>query len=118
MWTELGIPKGDVEAWQAIGFGPFEAALAFGDGSTPLIAVLHPHPLLKTAAAWKQAGLGTAEGISWHRAGFNVKEAIEWRQAGVSLNEARILQRPYGKFPDFRTRNTKPGAPQPAGLGR
>jgi hypothetical protein len=34
-WEAFGVNSADVPQWQALGFGPFEAALTHGDGFTP-----------------------------------------------------------------------------------
>lgn len=89
LWEELGIDSGAIGAWEAIGFSPFEAALAHGDGYTPMMAVHYRRQLQKAARPWVQRGLDTLEGLHWHRAGFGVKEARRWRTSGVDVKTAR-----------------------------
>jgi len=96
-WAELEVPQREIEGWKSAGLSPFEAALAHGDGFTPLIAVHFRRQLRKTSAAWQRVGLDTKEGLSWHRAGFTAKEAVTWRDAGVSLDAARASQDGYNK---------------------
>lgn len=96
-WAAFEIPQLEIEGWKSASLSPFEAALAHGDGFTPLIAVHYRRQLRRTAAAWQRAGLGTKEGLFWHRAGFTAKEAVKWRDAGVSLDAARALQHGYNK---------------------
>ena len=55
--------------WKAISFGPFEAAMAHGDGFTPSSAVHYRHQLHKIARSWGHVGFSTTEGLRWHRAG-------------------------------------------------
>ena len=88
-WEELGIDNAAIGAWDAIGFSPFEAALAHGDGYTPMMAVHDRRQLQKAARPWVQRGLDTLEGLHWHRAGFGVKEAMRWRTRGVDVKTAR-----------------------------
>lgn len=89
LWEELGIDGAAVGAWDAIGFSPFEAALAHGDGYTPMMAVHSSRRLKRAARPWAQRGLDTLEGLHWHRAGFGVKEAMRWRTRGVDVKTAR-----------------------------
>lgn len=96
-WDELGVPASDVEQWKAIGFGPFQAALARGDGFTPLIAVhrAYKHQFTRTEAAWRRSGISPTESLRWHRAGFAPKQAARYRAAGVDLNTARASRRDW-----------------------
>ncbi len=87
-WQEYGIPRAEVEEWKALDFSPFEAALARGDGFTPLNVVHMRRQLRKTAAGWRRVGLDSVEGVAWHRAGFGVREAIRWNVAGVDIQTA------------------------------
>lgn len=88
-WGEMGVPPDDVEGWQQLGFGPFEAALAQGDGYTAFNSVHSRHQLLKTAAGWRNIGLDNAEGRRWHRAGFAPRQVSKYLQDGVTLEMAR-----------------------------
>ena len=94
-WEEFGVDPSDVPGWKALGFGPFEASMAHGDGFTPTFAVDYRRQLSKTAASWTCAGLGTPEGLRWHRAGFAAKEATRWRSLGVDVDAARALRAGY-----------------------
>lgn len=96
-WAEFEIPQLEIKGWKTAGLSPFEAALAHGDGFTPLIALHYRRQLRKTAAAWQRVDLDTKEGLFWHRAGFTAKEAVKWRDAGVSLAAARASQHRYNK---------------------
>lgn len=88
-WEEFDIDPGGAEAWKAIGFGPFEAALAYGDGFAPGFAATYHHQLHQVADSWVRRGLDTAEGLRWHRAGFTADEADRYRGSGVELAVAR-----------------------------
>lgn len=94
-WAELGVPTREVAHWKAQGFGPFEAALARGDGFTPLMVTHYRHQFLRTSRAWKRQGLDDGEGLRWHRAGFAVAEALRWRGRGVDVATARIRRDGY-----------------------
>ncbi len=87
-WEELGVDAGEAAAGQAIGFGPFEAALAAGDGFTPSFAAHYRAQLRRTAQAWLRSGMGEVEALGWHRAGFGVGEALRWRARGAYPQEA------------------------------
>lgn len=91
-WDDLAVPANEVGEWKAIGFGPFQAALAHGDGFTPLIASHHvyQHQFARTTAAWRRRGVSPSEAIRWHRAGFAATEAARCQAAGVSLEAARF----------------------------
>lgn len=91
-WEELGLDGARAPAWKAIGFAPFEGALASGDGFTPGNAVHHRRQLHRLARTWNRSGLGTAEGLRWHRAGFTAPEARRWRSNGVDLESARLVR--------------------------
>jgi len=95
-WEELGFEVAEVPAWTALGFGPFEAAIAHGDGYTPMFAAEYTGPLKKTAARWTRVGLGTSEGLRWHLAGFSPKEAIRWQTLGIDVKAARTRRSGYG----------------------
>ena len=97
-WEALGVPLAEVTRWETLDFGPFEAALAHGDGFTPLSAVHYRRQLRKTADGWRRIGLATRSGLGWHRAGFGAKEATRWRSLGVDVDAAR--RRRDGYHPD------------------
>ena len=99
-WEHLGVPLDRVAEWEAIGFGPFEAALAKGDGFTPLNAVHYRRQLQRVAGSWLRNGLGTTEGLEWHRAGFAVREAIGWRRQGIDVETARARSSGYQTQPE------------------
>jgi hypothetical protein len=88
-WAEFGFEPADACGWQALGFGPFEAAMAHGDGYTPMFATHYTGPLQEMAASWARVGLGNPEGLRWHLAGFAAKEAIRWRKLGTDVEAAR-----------------------------
>ena len=94
-WEVFRVPLAQVKEWKSLDFGPFEAALAHGDGFTPLNAVHYRRQLLKTAESWRRIGLDSIEGLGWHRAGFGTKEAIRWRSRGVDIETARGLRDGY-----------------------
>ena len=75
-WDEFSISPADAPGWRTLGFSPFEAALAHGDGYTPMFATHYSRQLQRTAASWTRVGLGTPEGLRWHLAAFSAKEAI------------------------------------------
>lgn len=97
VWDELGVPAAEVKGWKALGFEPFEAALANGDGFPPLSAGHYSRPLRKTAERLRRAGLDSAEGLRWHRAGFGATEAARWRSAGVDLDTAKRRRDGYDR---------------------
>ncbi len=98
-WAELGVPAQDVAQWKAQGFGPFEAALAQGDGFSPSIVTHYRRQLLRIARAWERQCLDSAEGLHWHRAGFAVPDAVRWRAQGVDVATARIHRDGYDQMP-------------------
>ena len=112
-WEQLGVPLDKVPEWEAIGFGPFEAALAQGDGFTPLNVVHYRRQLQRVARSWTQKGLGTTEGLRWHRAGFSVREAMGWRRRGVDVDTARARRSGYDA--GTRTPPDQPSAKSQAG---
>jgi hypothetical protein len=95
-FEQLGIDANEGAAWRAAGVGPFEAALAHGDGITPSTIVHYRHQLQRIASAWVREGLDSADGLEWHRAGFAAKEAAGWRAAGIDLERARARRSGYG----------------------
>ena len=106
-WIDLGVHAKDVAAWKAEGFGPFDAAMAQGDGITPTIAGPYRHQLRRTARRWVRQGLGSLEGPVWHQAGFTAADAQRWRSQGVDVATARIRRDGYGRG---STRTGLPGA--------
>jgi hypothetical protein len=99
-WEEFGFEPAEVPGWIALGFGPFDAAMAHADGYTPMFAAHYTGPLQKMAAFWTRVGLGTPEGLRWHTAGFAPKEAIRWRTLGVDVDAARTRRSNYGRTAD------------------
>lgn len=89
-WEELGVRRETREAWKALAFEAFDAALAQGDGFGPSSARHHLPFLTHVASTWKSAGLASAEGLRWHRAGFGAGEAAEWLGKGVDLDAAAV----------------------------
>jgi hypothetical protein len=87
-WEAFGVREGTVEGWQALGFGPFEAALAQGDGYGPGSARHLGRRLQELARGWRHVGMASAEGLRWHRAGFEAKEAARLQDQGVPLERA------------------------------
>ncbi|HZU80765.1 MAG TPA: hypothetical protein VE991_12685 [Acidimicrobiales bacterium] len=98
-FEELGIDAKDAADWSDVGFGPFEAALAHGDGFTPSIIEHYRHQLERIARSWAEVGLDCAEGLQWHRAGFAAKEAASWRAQGVDVETARARRAGYVHAP-------------------
>ncbi|MGH9082725.1 MAG: hypothetical protein ACRDY3_04375 [Acidimicrobiales bacterium] len=86
-WEAFGVRPETVGAWRALGFGPFEAALAQGDGYGPQSARHAAARLRRLARSWRHVGLASAEGLRWHRAGFEAREAARWQDQGVDLEE-------------------------------
>jgi len=94
-WEEFGLDSAKMAGWKAIGFDPFETAMAHGDGFTPSFAVHYRKQLHQTARSWERVGLDTAEGLRWHRAGFAAKEAVRWRSLGVDVEKASTRRAGY-----------------------
>ena len=88
-WEVFCVHPTQVEEWKKLGFDPFEAALAQGDGFPPAVAAHYRRQLRATADRWRRVGLDSADGLRWHRAGFGAKRAARWRQLGVDLEAAR-----------------------------
>ncbi len=95
-WEAFGVRPIQVEGWKSLGFGPFEAAMAQGDGYTPTFALDYRRQLQVTATWWTRVGLASTEGLRWHRAGFGAKEAARWRSLGVDVEAARGQRAGYG----------------------
>ena len=87
-WEAFGIRDGSVEGWRALGFGPFEAALAQGDGYGPESVRHVATRLQQLAGVWRHVGMASAEGLRWHRAGFDAKEAARLQDRGIPLERA------------------------------
>jgi len=103
-WEAFGIHPAQVAGWEALDFGPFEAAIAQGDGYTPQFAVDYRKLLRSTADRWKQEGSCSEEGVRWHQAGFSAKEAARWRSQGVDVEAAR------DRFPGSGTKSWRPAS--------
>ena len=95
VWAAFGVDAAQVAGWKALGFDPFEAALAQGDGFTPGIALHYRRQLRSTADRWRRADMDSPEGLRWHRAGFGAKEATRWRSLGVDVEAARSQRAGY-----------------------
>lgn len=91
----LGVDPNHVAGWMRLNVGPFEAALAQGDGFTPGFAVDYQGQLHRTAESWRRVGLDSHEGLRWHRAGFGAKEVTRWQLLGVDVEAARGLRAGY-----------------------
>jgi len=80
-WDAFGFSESETIGWKHVGFDAFEAAFAHGDGFIPVTAA-HPRRLLhQAAAAWRDAGLNSLEGLRWHQAGFRgPSDALRWRE--------------------------------------
>lgn len=87
-WEAFGVRDDTVDGWKALGFGPFEAAMAQGDGYGPESARHFGRTLQDLAHTWRLMGLASAEGLRWHRAGFEAKEAARLQDQGVPLERA------------------------------
>jgi len=94
-WEAFGVDPAEVRGWDQLGFDAFGAALAHGDGFTPMNAAHYRRPLRKTADRWRTRGLASAEGLRWHRAGFAAREATRWRSEGIDIETARGLRAGY-----------------------
>jgi len=94
-WSNLGVRDDDIAGWKAEGFGPFDAALAQGDGFTPTIVGPYRRQLRRVARTWVRQGLGSLEGLVWHQAGFTAADAQRWRSQGVDVATARIRRDGY-----------------------
>jgi hypothetical protein len=111
-WSDLGVRSEAVDGWKANGFGPFEAALAQGDGFTPATVAPYRRQLCRIARAWVRQGLDASEGLRWHEAGFSAGDALRWRSQGIDLATARTLRDGYGRgttrtaLPDADTRQS------------
>jgi hypothetical protein len=99
-WETLRVHPAQVEEWKRLGFDPFEAALAQGDGFTP--AFHYRRQLGTMADRWRRVGLNSVDGLRWHQAGFGVKEATRWRSLGVDVEAAR------GRRAGYRTNGVGP----------
>jgi hypothetical protein len=78
-WDAFGISRSETIGWKHVGFDEFEAAFAHGDGFIPASAAHSQRMLHKAAAAWRDAGLDSLEGLRWHQAGFRgPAEALRW----------------------------------------
>lgn len=106
-WSDLGVRTEDVAEWKANGLGPFEAALAQGDGFTPTTVTHYRRQLRRIARPWARRGLDSREGLRWHQAGFAAGDALGWRSQGVDVATARIRRDGYGRG---STRTGLPGA--------
>jgi len=96
-WADLGVHAEDVAAWKVRGLGPFDAALAQGDGFTPSIVTHYLRQLLRVAHIWEHQGLNSVEGLQWHRAGFAAADAVRWRSQRVDVATARIRRDGYDR---------------------
>lgn len=94
-WIDLGVHAKDVAAWKAEGFGPFDAALAQGDGFTPTIVRPYRRQLQRVARTWVRQGLDSLEGLHWHQAGFTAADAQRWMSQGVDVATTRIRRDGY-----------------------
>jgi len=102
-WEAFSVDPAQVEEWKKLGFDPFEAALAQGDGFPPAVATHYRRQLRATADRWRRVGLDSADGLRWHRAGFGVKEATRWRLLGVDVEAARGRRAGYRMTESSRT---------------
>lgn len=93
-WEAFGVRAETVDGWKALGFGPFEAALAQGDGYGPQSARHVGKQLRDLARSWRHVGLASAEGLRWHRAGLEAREAARLQDQGVAVD--RALSMGYG----------------------
>ncbi len=96
-WSDLGVPSDDIAEWRAHGFGPFESALARGDGFTPVTAMHCRRQIRRTARTWVNQGLDSLEGLRWHQAGLTATDASRWRSQGVDVATARTRRDGYGQ---------------------
>ena len=96
-WGAFGVHPAQVAGWEMLGFDPFEAAMAQGDGFTPAIADHYLRQLRTTADRWKQVGLDSRDGLHWHQAGFNVKETLRFRATNHDVSSAMAIRARYVK---------------------
>ena len=94
-WEAFGVDPAHMAGWDTLGFDPFEAAMAQGDGFTPGFAVHYRRQLGATADRWRRVDLDSLDGLHWHRAGFDPKEATRWRSLGVDVEAARNQRAGY-----------------------
>lgn len=94
-WEAFGVRAEAVDGWKALAFGPFEAALAQGDGYGPESARHAARQLRDLARSWRHVGLASAEGLRWHRAGLEAREAARLQDQGVTVD--RALARGHGQ---------------------
>src|SRR6185437_4756258 len=78
-WEELGVHDWAVNQWQGAGITPFEAAIAQGDGFSPLFAAHYRRSLRKSADAWIRAGIEPFQALQSHRRGLTAKQVAKQR---------------------------------------
>ena len=96
-WEAFGFDASEASDWGRANFDALEAAVALGDGFTFVSAVHVRSMLRRTAAAWRDAGLGSVEGLHWHQAGFTAKEALRWRARNHNVSSAGAIRDGYVK---------------------
>jgi hypothetical protein len=96
-WDAFGFSESETIGWKHVGFDAFQAALAHGDGFTPVSAAHSHRFLLRTAAAWRDVGLDSTEGLRWHQGGFAPKEALHCRSNNHDVASARTTRDGYLK---------------------
>lgn len=109
LWVDLGVHAKDAGAWAAKGFGPFDAALAQGDGFTPQTVGPYRRQLRRVAHTWVRQGLGSLEGLRWHQGGFSAADAQWWRSQSADVATARIRSGGYQRG-SARRKLPDPGA--------
>jgi hypothetical protein len=97
-WDAFGFSESETIGWKHVGFDAFEAALAHGDGFIPVSAAHSQRMLHKVAAAWRDAGLDSLEGLRWHQAGFRgPSDALRWRANDRDVASAMAARDGYLK---------------------
>lgn len=78
-WAGLGVHAWAIDSWREAGFSPFEAALAQGDGFTPMAAAYDRRKLQKTADSWRRVGKTPSQALQLHRSGQGARRYAKQR---------------------------------------
>ena len=85
-WEALGVHAWAVDQWKRAGFSPFEAAMAQGDGFTPMFAVQYRRTLGQSADAWIRAAIEPLQALQLHRRGITARQFSKQRPDLSSLS--------------------------------
>ena len=97
-WGASGFSESETTGWKHVGFDAFEAAFVHGDGFIPSSAAHSQRMLHKAAAAWRDAGMDSLEGLRWHQAGFSgPSDARRWRANDRDVASAMAARDGYLK---------------------